>query len=200
MKIHPAQFKRYKANLEKLYNAASPDTMERGREWYRNAHNICKGFAEKYGVPFSHVCMVMAILSPAISWHNNIKSCENMLEAYQMGAQSTDEFKVTTYNSNKKLAWEVLNERKHFILTRTNMKTYSFFWNMWAVYDDSRVTIDRHAIKAMEGSTKAGSRDVSAPLYRKAQHVYSIIAKEKGLKPHEFQAIIWTQYKQEVNR
>jgi hypothetical protein len=199
VKIHPAQLKRYEKNLEELILFANDEEVANGIGWYYKAHNICKELSSKYAVPFNTVCQVMAILSPAASWLQNVVSCERMLQAFANN-QPISSFHVTTYNQNKEKAWKVLHGRDTFTLTRNNYKTYSFYWNIAFPYDDERVTIDRHAFKAMEGITKAGNKSFGVKYYRKAQHVYKKCAEKYHLTPNQFQAIVWLAYKRKVGR
>lgn len=199
MVINGMQKKRYQRNLVKLYNDSTVDNIIHGKLWYKTAHKICKDLAEKHAVNFDKVCKIMAVLSPATSWDNNIKSCDRMLHAFMNNTPYGD-FTVTTYGQNKKKAWGILTGYDNLVPTESNLKIWSFYNNILNPLGKDHVTIDRHAIKVLQGDIKAGNKSITPKQYRIAEHVYKEMSTYFGMLPHELQAALWVSYKEKVGR
>lgn len=197
MLVHHATLKKYERNLMGLYQNAEVSDHVAGITWYKEANEYANKLSNMFNVSLDKVCQVMAILSPAASWEKNKLSAFYMLKAYSENS-AYDSFKVTTYGANKKKAWEVLTLNK--TIPSTGLKVYSFYRNILNPNIADTVTIDRHAIKAMKGIDKAGKQAVTSLTYRKASFVYTRMASRLGIKPHEFQAIVWLAYKRRVGR
>lgn len=199
MRINGQQRLRYQRNIVKLYNDVTIDSIISGKRWYETANLICRQFADCYEVHLKVVCQIMAILSPASSWDNNIVSTEKVLKAFTSG-KGLDSFTVATYGANKVKAWKVICGLDTFRPTDTNLKIWAFYNNILNPNGVDHVTIDRHAMKVLNGDTKAGSVAITPRQYRIAEYVYKITAEKFDLKPHELQAILWVTYKQKVGR
>ena len=199
MPINGMRKQRYLRNIVKLYSEAELPEIIEGYKWYQEAHDLAKAEADKAGVSLDTACQVLAILSPGTSWENNVKSFQNMLYAFFHG-HDINWFNVTTYSEMKKKAWAVLHGLDALKPTKTNPKIYSFYKNILNPSGEDHVTIDRHAIRVLQGSVKTGAEGINLSQYRQAESVYKEAAQNFGLKPCQLQAVLWLVYKRVNNR
>ena len=188
----------YVRNILKTYRIATVSDVSNGVEWYDRAKRMAAWIATETNIPETTVIGVMAALSPNNRWERNCKDALTMCQAWING-DTTDDFKVSCYNTMKQKAWSILEDdltTDEAILTRLNgQKIRSFYSNIRGL---DEVTIDGHALNIARGKREGLTSDktnMGKKQYRELQAAYVTAAKRVKVKPHELQAITWTTWK-----
>lgn len=189
--------------IAKLYRSASEDEFNEGILWYEQAHEICKLIGLKYYCPLPKVIGVMAALSPATNWQQNVSDTHNLIMAWHHGLNA-DEVVVTTYGPNKAKAVRILNmdssnERdiEQVILHKSRInKTACFYLNILHPGNDDLVTVDRHAFRiALGNADEADEICMTEKRYRNIQKAYQIAATGLDVSAIQLQAIVWCAFR-----
>jgi len=188
----------YVRNILKTYRIATVSDVSAGVEWYDRAKRMAAWIAKETSIPETTVIGVMAALSPNNRWERNCKDALTMCQAWING-DTTDDFKVSCYNTMKQKAWSILEDdltTDDDILSRLNgQKIRSFYSNIRGL---DEVTIDGHALNIARGKREGLTSDktnMGKKQYRELQAAYVTAAKRVKVKPHELQAITWTTWK-----
>jgi len=188
----------YVRNILKTYRIATVSDVSNGVEWYDRAKRMAAWIAKETSIPETSVIGAMAALSPNNRWERNCKDTLTMCQAWING-DTTDDFKVSCYNTMKHKAWSILEDdltTDEDILTRLNgQKIRSFYSNIRGL---DEVTIDGHALNIARGKREGLTSDktnMGKKQYRELQAAYVTAAKRVKVKPHELQAITWTTWK-----
>ena len=188
--------------IVKLYNQATDREKAEGATWYTEAHNICNQIAHKFNCPITKVAGVVAALSPATNWQQNIADAHNLVLAWHH-LIDPDEVTVTTYGPNKRKAIHILNLKSsnqddiaRILLHNSKVnKTTCFYWNILKPGSDKHVTVDRHAIRIALGSSEADNVCITEKRYRTIAESYHIAANKLHLGAIDLQAIVWVAFR-----
>ena len=112
-------------NILAVLNRASASTVRDGTDWYHNVHGMARRIGRAHSRPIEDVATVIAILSPACTWDQNIKDAETMVRAHANGSP-LDSFNVSTYGPNKRKAWRYLGGTLDPIFGKRAIKTSRF--------------------------------------------------------------------------
>lgn len=180
-------------NLIKLYDKTTSHERAAGRSWYWDAQAFCEFTARKYGLSLSQVCGIVSALSPACSWQRNKQETtwliESNLEDYEV-----EPLNFTTYGNNIVKAQRIYSgdDPGQLFSLKTGAKTFNFYHNMLEPHNPDFVTIDRHALTAID------SKLIHQPTKNQYQTIadhFKRSACELGMIPCQFQAIIWIHVK-----
>lgn len=189
-----SDLKNYRHNLRGWYKRASDEHIKLGLEWYDDAINYSTILADEYNST-SYTCAgVIAILSPLNEWERNKHDARQVFEAVKKG-KSYNDIKVCTFDSNKKKAFDFVKGK--IKLSESSPKTYAFSRNI-GLKDENYVTIDRwhlRACRTLSKTPKKCSVSCTPKQYELIQAETIKVAKEFGIKPYQFQAIIWVTIK-----
>jgi len=188
--------------IEKLYHSATMETKAQGINWYFTANHIALHIANKFNVPMTKVCGVIAALSPATNWVQNIADAHNLVLAY-VNEIDPREVVVTTYGMNKLKAIRILTGNSatdttigRILLHKSKVnKTNSFYWNILYPRDE-QVTIDRHAFRIALGDPRADEICMTEKRYRNLSEAYKIAGRKLGYNANQIQAITWLSFRQ----
>jgi hypothetical protein len=142
-------------NILEIYKQALPDEIIQGKAWYFNANNLCKLMSIKYNLTLQQTVGILAALSPATSWNQNIIDINNFCSLLQAG-KDIKSVVVTTYGSNKLKAYylwlhsELTEKEVYKVLLgyRKHLnKTSSFYMNILHPELNESITIDRHSFR-----------------------------------------------------
>lgn len=186
-------------NLVACYERATPESIAAGMTWYEDANKFALALSQKYHIDVAVIAQVIAALSPAAKWERNKQDADELIKAYYhrgfIGAKAVT---CCTYGPNKLKALEILTGR--LVLTeKQGFKTANFWQNIANPTCKHHVTIDRHALRVLEGSDQRGAVAIKPHQYKRAAYVYKTLAGEKGLLPNQLQAITWVQRLSELN-
>jgi hypothetical protein len=191
-------------NLLSIYKKSTFCALQNGVKWYEQANNYACELANKYGLPVEKSAGIISALSPMITWEQNKRDAEVLIQGLTLGIDTSEQYKVhrfSTYSKNVIKGEQIFYSDQpvvNFFSDKTGPKTLSFFLNILRPTEQTRVTIDRHAIAAWQGvkDGTGGSRRVTTAQYKKIESDYVSVANKVNLLPHQLQAIIWVTYKQ----
>ena len=171
---HEATVKR----LCRIYDKADDATIEAGTTWYEATRMTCRHLADDYGYPLNVVAAAMAVLSPNITYAQNVDAIQKMVRA---AADGLSEPVVSGFGRNRRKAWDILLTRDTTLVT--GPKVSNFYANI--IGDENLVTVDIWATRAALG------RDVPGRDFAAIQRAYQTAARRRGVAPRDFQAVVW---------
>lgn len=178
-----------------LFRQSTTSEREAGLAWYDQARASSTAIANKYGVPPLTMMAVVAALSPNANWNRNVIDAANLTDAW---VHKTDA-KVSTYNSNKLKALQILGSNEVYPYLR-GQKVRSFFEGM-AGYRNAAV-IDSHMLNAYMGRVVFGASRPYYPgtpgLIRKATLALRKAARTVGESVRDTQATIWLVWRRKL--
>ncbi|WP_246562643.1 DUF7178 family protein [Streptomyces roseirectus] len=179
---------RYVRNIIDMWRAATPDQLQRGRTWYRTAHDLASMISEGDARAGAGV---IAALSANKSWPQNARLARR---AYATGVPSghvRDALaKVTRIMSGEDPADVLPMERK----------TGMFFRCIADPCDPDAVVIDRHAHDVAVGEIY-GTRERglgNARRYALLAHCYREAALRLGELPSTVQSVTWVVHTERI--
>lgn len=122
--------------IKQTLELATPEQIEEGKKWYREAHDYAVDLSEEFGIELNKVCGVISCLSPLKHWETNKKIARQFLEGKR---------NVHTKLQVSKAQW--ILEGKDIELCLGGLKTINFYWNILYPTDIRWCTIDRHIIR-----------------------------------------------------
>lgn len=137
----------------------------------------------------------MSVLSPNVSFVQNVKSLEAFLET---GGNCT----VSTYSKQKVKADEIYalsdeaTEEDVKAIIGKGLKTLAFFENIYRPHTSQAVTVDLWQVrwaKAKRIIPKSAGVQPTIKQYRLISASIQRRAKRLGMMPHEYQAMTWVE-------
>ena len=163
------------------------------RRWYFEVNDYCQDLSNKHGVPLIKVAGIMSVLSPNVSFVQNVKSLEAFLET---GGNCT----VSTYSKQKVKADRIyasgddITEDEVKTIIGQGLKTRSFFENIYRPTTSTAVTVDLWQVRWAKGKRLIPARGVlTDKRYKKISESITRRAKKLGMMPHEYQAVTWVE-------
>ena len=193
-------------NIIKWYDGSSNEAREQGANWYYQANHIATYIANKFNVPVAKVCGVIAALSPATNWVQNIADAHNLILAWVNNIDPR-EVVVGTYGKNKIKAIQILTGPSgtdtvigQILLNKSRVnKTASFYWNILYPRDKDHVTIDRHAFRIVLDSPQADEVCMTEKRYRSMVEAFKLAAEKLNVEPQRVQATTWLNYREQMD-
>ena len=173
---------------------ATPDDIESGKVWYREAMDYARYLSVEFNVSRKVAAGVISALSPNNKWARNKIDAFTVLQAARDGL-GPDDVKVCTYGANKQKAFSIA--RGDDSILQKSPKTYAFAMNVGENSAD-HVTIDKWHMRACLTSSRSRIAVQESPTsmqYKRIERMTARMAKRKGLKGYELQAIIWVTIK-----
>lgn len=168
-------------NLLWFYNAAS-DWQRSAADWYWEAQAQCFARADHLDVDRKTFVWMVAALSPSCRWSKNIKAAEEIVRFGKTGY---------SYPINREKALRIYETGDLSILTGD--KVTRFAESIWDPETTaSTVVVDIWATRAWLGQWWGMLPAPRGIAYEMIEHDYKQAAKQVGLWPGSFQAIIWT--------
>lgn len=183
-------------NLLTLYQSASQESILEGFHWYESAHRECEEIAEKYHLGIDQVCGVIAAISPGLAWEENIPQAKELIFAWKHGHPIP---MVGVYGrTNRDKAIRILDGGSPREVLG-GPKVLAFYENILNPHDPDYVCIDRHALSAWKGTALNDVRLHTLfgrpRTLRKVQQELISAARQVGLTPNRFQAIVWIEWR-----
>ncbi len=187
----------------KLYSLATVEETNEGILWYEMAKGICKVIADKYNCPLTKVVGVVAALSPATNWQQNIADAHNLVLAWSL-CIDPDQVVCTTYGQNKAKAVNILNQGssnewaiERILLHKSKInKTTCFYLNILHPGNDELVTIDRHAFRiALGNGSDVDEIRMTEKRYRNITKAYQVAASGLEINAISLQAVVWCAFR-----
>jgi hypothetical protein len=182
------RLQKVRKNLEYFYSEALQDQelYEDGQAWYLRANIWCERIAVKYGISAYKVASVLSALSPRNKWQRNKHDAEQVIKTWRNGGKPED-INVCTFTSNKEKAFGILNNVQE--IEPKSLKTRAFLLNI-AYLDQEAITVDVWHLRACFDRMIV-PKSLTPKIYDQIQSITLKIAKEKGIRGYEFQAIVW---------
>ena len=186
-------------NILEIYSKALPDELVSGKLWYKQANELVNLMSLKYKVSIAQCAGILAALSPATTWNQNIIDTNNFLSLLNNG-RKIQSITVTTYGQNKLKAYHIyqhpeLSEEEIYLIllgaSKKLNKTSSFFKNILHPDSDELVTIDRHSFRINLGITELIPIALTEKRYRIMVEAYKRAAIQAEVNAIELQAITW---------
>lgn len=171
----------YVRNIVTRWNAATPEQIAVGRNWYYCANELAQKIAPTTRVGAG----VLAALSPQKSWQANVKIAK---ATFASGAA-----RGQVGNACKK-ADDILSGKDPLTVLPKGSKTWHFYRCIVDPSDSEAVVIDRHAHDiAADEIYGAADRGLSNPnRYHTLAEAYRRAAELLGEIPSVVQAVTWT--------
>lgn len=164
------------------------------QRWYYEVHDHCKMLSDKHGVPLVKVAAIMSVLSPNVSFVQNVKSLEAFLET---GGNCT----VSTYSKQKVKADNIYaldnpTEDDVKVYIGEGLKTLAFFENIYRPQTSMAVTVDLWQVRWAKQKRLVPAKSGVQPTVKNYRIIADSIrrrAKRAGMMPHEYQAMTWVE-------
>jgi hypothetical protein len=190
-------------NILSIYSQSTDNEISEGAKWYNNANNLCQLMSAKYNLSLPHTVGILAALSPATNWNQNVIDVNNLLSLLNAG-KDIKSITVTTYGGNKLKAYYLyshpeLNENEIFKVLlgaskRVN-KTSTFYLNILHPDIDQVVTIDRHSFRVNLGITKLTEIALTEKRYKLMSAAYIQASKHLEINAIQLQAVTWLTFR-----
>ena len=181
-------------NLRGWLAESTPADIEAGRAWYGDAMDYARYLSNEFNVSRKVAAGVVSALSPNNKWERNKIDAFTVLQAVRDGLGPED-VKVCTYDANKRKAFAIARGDESIL--RKSPKTYAFAMNVGENSAD-HVTVDKWHMRACLTSSRKRVRVQESPTamqYRRIERLTAQLAKRRGYKGYELQAIIWVTIK-----
>ena len=169
-----------KRSLRKWYTRATDDQRARGITWYRD---LRAWLCEQGDLTVS--AYVFAALSPRIELDQNKRGCERMMQAARTG-QGEPMCAGTSVNRAK--AWRIATTGD---LSNLRGPKVTAFADNLANPDSEQLTVDAWAIRAYHDDHTMTAYTPTPKQYETIKQAYLAGARQVGLHPVEFQAVVW---------
>jgi hypothetical protein len=168
------------------YERSSEDEKQEGINWYPLAYQIAKEIHPSA----SAGAAVIAVLSPNISWTQNVNAAETICK-YALAGHSVQPT-VAGYGLNGRKAWTIakseLGDSPKLNTWPGYYKVNNFYRNIMG--DVEAVTIDRWAYRVCAPDVKVDA--VKGKRYLQCERAYQLAAKHLGvITPRDLQATVW---------
>lgn len=182
------QIRKISKNLDKYFNLATDQDIKQGKQWYKDANEICQDIAGRYNTDTMTAAQVISALSPRNKWKQNILDAYTIFDAVQDG-KNPEDVKVCTFHTNKFKAFNIAKSKTR--ITDKSLKTYNFCKNIANLCAES-LTIDIwHLRGCMDKLIKIDNASIGRLAYGQIKKLTIKKAEKLGLKGYELQAIIW---------
>lgn len=184
--------------LKHYYGLATAEELNNGLKWYGKAHEFARALSLIHNIPLIQVCGIIAALSPQQAWDSNLKQAKQFLNnrtaTGATAARIEKCFSILDTQDETEIL-EILSKGAKFLKTR------KFFINIYAPERTNDVTIDRHAIAAMQQNNNnvaamdEQSRQLTPKQYLFAESCYISAANKLNITPCQLQGIVWIVYR-----
>lgn len=174
-----------------LLNIWEQCTEEDKFDWYGDAHHWAEWMAKDRDITISHICGVIAALSPLKTWKQNLKLAGEMIQTGKPVGH--------TLLCNKK-ALEVLKsdgtDESILDILKGN-KISAFYLNIMYPDNGNYLTIDRHALSCLLGYwvTDDDYRGITKNQYEFFVHVFQWTAEKLNVSPLLLQSATWVRWR-----
>lgn len=189
-------------NLLRYYSLASPEEIEAGKVWYKEANAFCQEVAQQYKLEVWKVAGIVAALSPQTTWVQNKIDARNFIAKRGRGFMGQRDRVIKA----KRILNASNGEEVHSLLSTKPgkaLKTKAFYRNICLPGFCDTTTIDRHSLAAAlqrpDNTAALSDREgaITEKQYRFLSECYVKAARKVGLIPHEMQAVVWTRYRKQ---
>jgi len=191
------------SNILEIYKQATDNEINGGKLWYNQANEISRLMSIKYNLTIYQAVGIIAALSPATSWSQNIIDSNHFCSSLAAG-KNIKAVVVTTYGNNKDKAYfiylhsELTKDEIFKVLLGSSKKvnkTSSFFLNILSPESDDIVTIDRHSFRVNLGITELIDIKLTEKRYKLMSQAYIKASNILEVNALQLQAVTWLVFR-----
>ncbi len=190
-------------NLRKAWNRVEPTDTAEGLAWYPLAQGIVRQWAEHYRYSIDTVSAVVAAISPQVEWTRNLVIADDVLACrppsiggvLHTNLRKAERLRDTDYRSEDLAKWNL--ESRMLEQFTAGPKVLNFAKNLAG--DLEAVTVDTHAFQCALNDPLS-MLTLRPNVYAIVAECYQIVAREQGLLPAAFQAVLWHAWKRRYPR
>ncbi len=172
-----------------IIEQADTEETRNGLTWYDRAHAKVHSIAIQNNIEPARVAGIIAVLSPKVEWHLNLKAAENIIKNKSKARG------ISGFNCNVKKALKVLHGDLNVI---QGPKVEPFFRTLLNPLHNEPV-IDSHMVAAFYTERTLQTKDIQkiAGTRRRNKLIGAVetLAKENNWSVAQTQAVIWVTYK-----
>lgn len=177
-------------NILRVFRSATPEQLETGMNWYKDARGICEDFATAHGVTPEVAAGVFAALSPQNSYGANV----NLARRFLASGGTLDSGYLGMGLAKARAIYEGADIRTTLLGSR-GFKTLNFFVSINSAGQDG-VCIDRHAYCIAVNEKVANIPSLSEKRYAAIALAYARASRYAGITAAEIQAVTWVVWRQ----
>lgn len=183
-------------NFERVYLESTEIEKTMGFHWYQDQHTYLKDMSEHFNIPLNVVCGITAVLSPMVSWQQNINMTYHILK---FKGKMPGNIKMPGFRGNIRKAIKIYRTKKIFPSLR-GPKVTQFYLNLLNPFDDSSITVDTFMLSCYYGITDKDNlhKYCTEKYINPVKAELKILADKYSLLPLQMQATIWISYHREV--
>jgi len=207
----PIETRAYVDNLLAVYALATDADIKAGKVWYSAARGYALRLARKHGVSLQVAAGVISALSPGTEWSRNKRNADEFIGHWRLFREAVlSRLDLTTYGRRPLTKAYAILTGSDIERTLNGDKTVAFYRSIVDPTQTSTVVIDGHAKSAAlgvrvgnhDGHTDAGNVGTSGVKvnqfeYPHLERSFLNAAREVGLLPSQFQAIVWLVWKRQ---
>lgn len=178
--------KTYERNILAVFTRATAAEIVDGKAWYPYAIDTFARIDHTNLWTPSTRAAIAAILSPRITWKENVKNVQTIHRAVSQGLRVVPV--MAGINANISKAYDVATGARG-VDAVSGPKVSCFYANLCG--DFQRVTLDIWAGRAAGMTDAQLNHGVRGKRYVYLERAYQNVARELGFLPAELQAIVW---------
>jgi hypothetical protein len=185
-------------HIQAVLDLASVADVVAGQDWYDKARDAAIKLGDKYDIPCTTACGVIAALSPRNKWTRNLIDAENLINVYATsGAEACDTVKVCTFGKNKDKALRILAAVPTLDMVESILSGPKLTEFFRCIIGQNDVCIDGHAYSIWFGDrvTLANVPSIGVKLRRQIKADYIAVALKNDMPAYELQAITWVTHR-----
>jgi hypothetical protein len=184
----------YVENILSTFARGNDEQINAGLVWYGVAKNEAQRVANECEITLDTAAHILAVLSPSVSWGNQVNYTIPFIRAVQNGA-SAHGVKAPFFGANKVKAARILDGDFSAL---SGVKVEMFYANIMG--DGSVATIDRHALRValgMDASPEKCRELLSAKSTARLEVIaaYHLAAARLGYDVASVQAVTWVIFR-----
>ena len=188
------------SHLENLFNRIPSSDRNAAISWYQEAHDFAHFMSFTYHITIEQAAGVIAVLSPRITWEQNLSCAMNLTLAWFEGKEIY-EAEVNAFQTNVVKAWNILlnpGVATELLLGKKAPKVRAFYDNILYPKSSTDVTIDSWMVRAYYNDTHhlGNIKNEDERLSIKAE--VERLATKHGFRALDMQAILWIQIRKEA--
>jgi len=187
------------SHLENLFNRIPSSDRSVAISWYQEAHDFAHFLSFTYHISIEQAAGVIAVLSPRITWEQNLSGAMNLTLAHFEGKEIY-EVEVHAFQSNVVKAWNILcnpNVATELLLGKRAPKVRAFYDNILYPQSSTDVTIDSWMVRAYYNDIHLLGTIKNEDERRAIKAEVERLAIKYGFRALDMQAILWIQIRKE---
>lgn len=187
------QFGLIKGNIRNTIDRATSDQVARGVNWYPIGHQIADTISR--GNPEKGAGVIAALSGGGTEWGENVRVAEHFMKHGRLPEKHGS--KATSEQINQ--ATRIYEGEDFRNVLPRGLKTYNFAELLANPHHETAIAVDTHHHDLGTGLKMPWKTDrglSSLGRYNTFADATRMVAKEKGMLPHEAQAVAWTAWKE----